>query len=103
MYMHSTKANNKRHKLKKTIPHRHWRSDSQLPQGLACAWTAKKKGSYHSSVGKKKKKSLAILFLPTDPLIIFCLLWVHLEVPKGDWGVMSKDPEEPWTEELTGT
>lgn len=69
---------------------------------LACAWTAKKKREL-PFISREKKKSFAILFLPTDPLIIFCLLWVHLEVPKGDWGVMSKDPEEPWTEELTGT
>ena len=34
---------------------------------------------------------------------VFFLLRVHPEGPKGDWGTKSKDPKEPWVEELTRT
>ena len=35
--------------------------------------------------------------------MVFYLLQVCPEGPKGDWGMKSKDPEEPWAEELTRT
>ena len=43
------------------------------------------------------------LSLNKDSTTVFCLLWVHLEGPKGEWGMMSRDPEEPWAEEVTAT
>ena len=44
---------------------------------------------------EKKERGFALLFLSTDSPMTFCLLQVRLEDPKGDWGIKSKDPEEP--------
>ena len=44
---------------------------------------------------EKKKRGLALLSLSTNSPMVFYLLWVHLEGPKGDWGIKSKDAEEP--------
>ena len=52
---------------------------------------------------EKKERGLALLSLSTDSPMVFCLLRVHLKGPEGDWGIKSKDPEEPCVEELTGT
>ena len=55
---------------------------------------------------KERRRKEALLFslsLSTDSPMIFCLLRVRPEGPKGVWGIKSKDPEEPWAEELTGT
>jgi len=42
-----------------------------------------------------KERGLALLSLSTDSPMIFCLLRVCAEGPKGDWGMKSKDSEEP--------
>ena len=49
----------------------------------------------HYKIKERRKKEVLPFSLSTDSPMIFCLLWVHLEGPKGDWGIKSKDPEEP--------
>ena len=52
---------------------------------------------------KKKKRKEALPFslsLSTGSFTVFYLLRVRLEGPRGDWGVMSRDPKEHWLKNL---
>ena len=87
-------------------------TDFYLSWNPICVWIAKKTTT-HQLKGRrgynnndkhkreKKERGLALLFLSTDSLMVFCLLWVHLEGPKGDWDTKSEDPKGPQTEEVT--
>jgi len=44
--------------------------------------------------GKRPCPSLSLSFSTKSPMI-FCLLQVCLEGPKGDWSTKSKDPKKP--------
>ena len=58
----------------------------------------------YCKIKERRKDALPFsLSLSIESPMVFHLLRVRLEGPKGDWGTRLKDPKEPWAEELIET